>query len=175
MKPFTTTLALLAGIASQFLPVANASTAMSWAHNTPSSSSATTTPASFVQTPPRSQPSVASTSVSTSTSRPVVVPAVAAGVVVPAAHGQDQPPPSPMASITQAPAAEATGKQPGAKFIQTTYYSCVTMGTYTHCGWHEPILDASTSAAAPAFVRWSWPALCWTAAAAVAMSAFVAL
>ncbi len=28
------------------------------------------------------------------------------------------------------------------KFVQTTYYSCVTMGTYSHCGWHIPILDA---------------------------------
>lgn len=30
-----------------------------------------------------------------------------------------------------------------AGFVQTTYYSCVTRGTYSHCGWHIPILDAS--------------------------------
>jgi hypothetical protein len=27
-------------------------------------------------------------------------------------------------------------------FVQTTYFSCVTRGTYSHCGWHRPILDA---------------------------------
>jgi len=32
-----------------------------------------------------------------------------------------------------------------ARFVQTTYYSCVTRGTYSHCGWHEPILDASST------------------------------
>ncbi|KAI2625120.1 hypothetical protein GGR54DRAFT_594971 [Hypoxylon sp. NC1633] len=30
----------------------------------------------------------------------------------------------------------------GAKFKQTTYWSCVTFPLETHCGWHEPILDA---------------------------------
>jgi hypothetical protein len=33
-----------------------------------------------------------------------------------------------------------------AAFVQTTYYSCVTRGTYSHCGWHIPILDASNAA-----------------------------
>jgi hypothetical protein len=33
-----------------------------------------------------------------------------------------------------------------AKFKQTTYYSCVTWPTTVHCGWHEPILDASMDA-----------------------------
>ncbi|KAK3326888.1 hypothetical protein B0H66DRAFT_171294 [Apodospora peruviana] len=32
------------------------------------------------------------------------------------------------------------------RFVQTTYYSCVTQGTYSHCGWHIPILDASSAA-----------------------------
>ncbi|KAI0179410.1 hypothetical protein GGR52DRAFT_305316 [Hypoxylon sp. FL1284] len=36
----------------------------------------------------------------------------------------------------------------GAKIVQTTYWSCVTFPLETHCGWHEPILDASTGAAA---------------------------
>ncbi|KAI1847683.1 hypothetical protein JX265_013926 [Neoarthrinium moseri] len=30
-----------------------------------------------------------------------------------------------------------------AKFRQTTYWSCVTWPSTVHCGWHEPILDAS--------------------------------
>ncbi|KAI2606284.1 uncharacterized protein GGS25DRAFT_523950 [Hypoxylon fragiforme] len=32
------------------------------------------------------------------------------------------------------------------KFVQTTYWSCVTWPSETHCGWHEPILDASNAA-----------------------------
>lgn len=27
------------------------------------------------------------------------------------------------------------------RFVQTTYYSCVTRGTSAHCGWHRPIVD----------------------------------
>ncbi|OTB00974.1 hypothetical protein M426DRAFT_14954 [Hypoxylon sp. CI-4A] len=30
----------------------------------------------------------------------------------------------------------------GLKYVQTTYWSCVTFPLETHCGWHEPILDA---------------------------------
>ncbi|KAI8965224.1 hypothetical protein F5Y11DRAFT_22256 [Daldinia sp. FL1419] len=33
----------------------------------------------------------------------------------------------------------------GLKYVQTTYYSCVTFPLETHCGWHEPILDAGAS------------------------------
>ncbi|KAI1400561.1 hypothetical protein F4819DRAFT_365307 [Hypoxylon fuscum] len=33
----------------------------------------------------------------------------------------------------------------GAKFVQTTYWSCVTFPLETHCGWHEPILDAGAA------------------------------
>ncbi|KAI1653843.1 hypothetical protein F4813DRAFT_241312 [Daldinia decipiens] len=33
----------------------------------------------------------------------------------------------------------------GVKYVQTTYYSCVTFPLETHCGWHEPILDAGAS------------------------------
>ncbi|KAI1362587.1 hypothetical protein F5Y08DRAFT_271051 [Xylaria arbuscula] len=32
------------------------------------------------------------------------------------------------------------------KFVQTTYWACATVGTEAHCGWHEPILDASSGA-----------------------------
>lgn len=32
------------------------------------------------------------------------------------------------------------------KFVQTTYWSCVQWPTTMHCGWHEPILDASNGA-----------------------------
>ncbi|KAI4862618.1 hypothetical protein F4820DRAFT_17765 [Hypoxylon rubiginosum] len=35
----------------------------------------------------------------------------------------------------------------GAKFVQTTYWSCVTFPLETHCGWHEPILDAGAGRA----------------------------
>ncbi|KAI1394444.1 uncharacterized protein F4822DRAFT_47768 [Hypoxylon trugodes] len=28
------------------------------------------------------------------------------------------------------------------KYVQTTYWSCVEFPLETHCGWHEPILDA---------------------------------
>ena len=47
--------------------------------------------------------------------------------------------------ITPPPDATAVTAATGAKFVQTTYYSCVTIGPDSHCGWHEPILDASTS------------------------------
>jgi hypothetical protein len=32
------------------------------------------------------------------------------------------------------------------KFVQTTYFACVTHALSTHCGWHEPILDTSAAA-----------------------------
>lgn len=32
-------------------------------------------------------------------------------------------------------------------YVQTTYYSCVTIGTYSHCGWHIPILEAGAQRA----------------------------
>ncbi|KAJ2891201.1 hypothetical protein MKZ38_000735 [Zalerion maritima] len=35
------------------------------------------------------------------------------------------------------------------KYYQTTYYSCVVSGTYSHCGWHRPII-AYGNAAPPA-------------------------
>ncbi|KAI1371112.1 hypothetical protein F4677DRAFT_318486 [Hypoxylon crocopeplum] len=35
----------------------------------------------------------------------------------------------------------------GVKFVQTTYWSCVTFPLETHCGWHEPILDAGAGRA----------------------------
>ncbi|TGJ80015.1 hypothetical protein E0Z10_g8743 [Xylaria hypoxylon] len=33
----------------------------------------------------------------------------------------------------------------GQKFVQTTYWACATFPSETHCGWHEPILDASSA------------------------------
>jgi hypothetical protein len=71
-------------------------------------------------------------------------------------------PPAP--AITEAPAADAaadgalivdddgewvTGVDGNGKtfrFKQTTYFSCVTRGTYSHCGWHRPILEVSAAA-----------------------------
>ncbi|KAI1162866.1 hypothetical protein F5B18DRAFT_622465 [Nemania serpens] len=35
----------------------------------------------------------------------------------------------------------------GEKFVQTTFWACETFPLETHCGWHEPILDASNSGA----------------------------
>ncbi|KAI1183045.1 hypothetical protein F5B17DRAFT_417699 [Nemania serpens] len=35
----------------------------------------------------------------------------------------------------------------GIKFVQTTFWACETFPLETHCGWHEPILDASNSGA----------------------------
>ncbi|KAI1200253.1 hypothetical protein F5X97DRAFT_98365 [Nemania serpens] len=35
----------------------------------------------------------------------------------------------------------------GKKFVQTTFWACETFPLETHCGWHEPILDASNSGA----------------------------
>ncbi|KAH8671675.1 hypothetical protein BX600DRAFT_510339 [Xylariales sp. PMI_506] len=42
---------------------------------------------------------------------------------------------------------DAAGAGGGIKFKQTTYTTCITYpDSYVHCGIHEPILDASTSA-----------------------------
>ncbi|KAI0012590.1 hypothetical protein F4779DRAFT_614315 [Xylariaceae sp. FL0662B] len=66
-------------------------------------------------------------------------------VVVPvSASGADDP------AITPSPeldlgAANFHGTGMGAKFVQTTYWSCVTFPLETHCGWHEPILDAGAA------------------------------
>lgn len=45
------------------------------------------------------------------------------------------------------PGSESSVAGVEAKFRQTTYYTCVTWPTTVHCGWHEPILDASMDAA----------------------------
>ena len=34
------------------------------------------------------------------------------------------------------------------KYHQTTYWSCVTIQTDVHCGWHEPILAGGDEIAA---------------------------
>ncbi|KAK3326965.1 hypothetical protein B0T19DRAFT_149648 [Cercophora scortea] len=56
-------------------------------------------------------------------------------------------PPSPPAVITPAPGSEAgNGIDANGNvvhFVQTTYYTCLSRGTSSHCGWHIPILDAS--------------------------------
>jgi len=59
------------------------------------------------------------------------------------------------------PAEPTTTSRPGTpgvpdlKFVQTTYYSCVTIGTYSHCGIHEPILDASAASNLRASRKWA--------------------
>ncbi|OAA65827.1 hypothetical protein SPI_02614 [Niveomyces insectorum RCEF 264] len=60
------------------------------------------------------------------------------------------PPPPPPPATTEAATSAAAAAGQAEKFRQTTYYTCVTMGSYSHCGWHEPILDVSTSAGARA-------------------------
>ncbi|KAJ8062192.1 hypothetical protein OCU04_008746 [Sclerotinia nivalis] len=47
--------------------------------------------------------------------------------------------------ITAAPTTEEIQLQE--KYHQTTYWSCVTLKTYVHCGWHEPILAGGTEIA----------------------------
>lgn len=38
-------------------------------------------------------------------------------------------------------------------YYQTTYYSCATQGTSTHCGWHRPIMVAPANNAGTAVVN----------------------
>ncbi|TGO48488.1 hypothetical protein BOTNAR_0473g00040 [Botryotinia narcissicola] len=47
--------------------------------------------------------------------------------------------------ITAAPSAEEIQLQE--KYHLTTYWSCVTLQTFVHCGWHEPILAGGTEIA----------------------------
>ncbi|KAI1110296.1 hypothetical protein F5Y14DRAFT_365458 [Nemania sp. NC0429] len=52
------------------------------------------------------------------------------------------------AETTAAPTLDlenASGAKDGKKFIQTTFWACETFPLETHCGWHEPILDASNA------------------------------
>ncbi|KAI1322145.1 hypothetical protein F5Y16DRAFT_53527 [Xylariaceae sp. FL0255] len=67
-------------------------------------------------------------------------------------HDPPTRPTSGSASSTITPAPSVSGgnffqlNNDDEKFVQTTYYSCVTFShTYTHCGWHEPILDAGAA------------------------------
>jgi hypothetical protein len=62
--------------------------------------------------------------------------------------GSADSPTAPPAEITPVPGSlESADGESVERLVQTTYYSCATIGTYTHCGWHEPILDASTNSA----------------------------
>ncbi|KAB8290728.1 hypothetical protein EYC80_008365 [Monilinia laxa] len=47
--------------------------------------------------------------------------------------------------ITAAPTVEEIQLQE--KYHLTTYWSCVTLHTYVHCGWHEPLLPGGTEIA----------------------------
>ncbi|KAF7953106.1 hypothetical protein EAE96_006325 [Botrytis aclada] len=47
--------------------------------------------------------------------------------------------------ITAAPSGEEIRLQE--KYHLTTYWSCVTLQTFVHCGWHEPILAGGTEIA----------------------------
>jgi len=69
--------------------------------------------------------------------------------------------------ITPAPGTDPDWNGGGAKFVQTTYYSCVTRGTYSHCGWHEPILDASSAGSGGWGAGAALPAMLWGIVATV--------
>ncbi|KAK0755132.1 hypothetical protein B0T18DRAFT_400729 [Schizothecium vesticola] len=61
------------------------------------------------------------------------------------------PPPDAAAAITEDSGDDGwqTGIDANGKlfrFRQTTYYSCVTQKTASHCGWHRPILEVSGAA-----------------------------
>ncbi len=73
-------------------------------------------------------------------------------------------------AITSAPEAPDAAEL-AIKFRQTTYYSCVTLGTYTHCGTHEPILDAS--GAAPGATAAAATRAVWAAILAAVATAFL--
>ncbi len=83
------------------------------------------------------------------------------------AIAEASPPDDPI--ITLAPGVTEPWDEAGLKFIQTTYYSCVTIGTYSHCGLHEPILDASIGSG----LRGGRRRAVWAAAAVVAVLVFV--
>ncbi len=72
-------------------------------------------------------------------------------------------------TITPAPGVTGPWDEVGLKFIQTTYYSCVTIGTYSHCGLHEPILDASVGSD----LRGGRRRAMWAALAVAAVLVFV--
>lgn len=55
--------------------------------------------------------------------------------------------------ITASPNLNIDSDADALRFVQTTYWSCVTYVTTSHCGWHEPILDASTSSASSVGTR----------------------
>ncbi|KAG9248207.1 hypothetical protein BJ878DRAFT_402245, partial [Calycina marina] len=49
--------------------------------------------------------------------------------------------------ITAAPSADDLEVGMQQKWHVETYYSCVTRGSDTHCGWHEPVLPGGTEIA----------------------------
>ncbi|KAH8808054.1 hypothetical protein F5884DRAFT_353082 [Xylogone sp. PMI_703] len=61
---------------------------------------------------------------------------------------------APEPTITTPPSPEEVETRLQEKYHQTTYFSCVTIGTYTHCGTHEPILPGGTEIPAAAG-RWA--------------------
>ncbi|KAK1830890.1 hypothetical protein QBC39DRAFT_382903 [Podospora conica] len=85
------------------------------------------------------------------------------------------PPPDAAAAITEGDDGWQTGIDANGKlfrFRQTTYYSCVTQKTASHCGWHRPILEVSGAAGDDGRRFWGFGA---KAAAAVGAAAAVVL
>lgn len=61
---------------------------------------------------------------------------------------------SPESQITEPPNPSDLALGLQMKWHVTTYWSCVTLGTYTHCGWHEPVVPGGDEiAAAPKLNR----------------------
>ncbi|KAH6656142.1 hypothetical protein BKA67DRAFT_535036 [Truncatella angustata] len=80
-------------------------------------------------------------------------------------------PPPAAGGVFFEPESETAVAEVGAKFRQTTYYTCVTWPSTVHCGWHEPILDASMNAAWSGYG--SRKAAAWGTMAAIAALAVV--
>jgi len=84
----------------------------------------------------------------TPTPTAAIVAAGAASTITPAAQlsagtaGNGVAPPNPCDDTAGGP--EITGVA-AERFRQTTYWGCVTRGTYRHCGWHMPIIDAGAA------------------------------
>ncbi|KAI9735417.1 MAG: hypothetical protein M1818_006423 [Claussenomyces sp. TS43310] len=134
------------------------------ATRSPSSTTASTTVAIGVAAPstsPRPRPAAASTSRAApdATTRRAVVLELRGDndASVPGGESVDSPlphiTPSPSLDFDALDADASTAAAAAAPALQekwhlTTFYTCVTLGTYSHCGWHEPVLPGGDEVAA---------------------------
>ncbi|KXH39718.1 hypothetical protein CNYM01_12574 [Colletotrichum nymphaeae SA-01] len=102
------------------------------------------------QTSPRSSPSPSKntpqTTIAAEATAAAAIAAAAAAVETPTDSGPRNYasliPPAPGVTPRPEPNLAEMG------YYQTTYYSCATQGTSTHCGWHRPIMVAPANNAA---------------------------